>query len=138
MQALNGFSHFGQCPWYWPAYQDGSLRQIWRDEFGDRHQTVAQGHNGVFGEQAIAALGDHDGVQHDIACPVMGQSLGNHGGDLSGGYHTDLDRIDPDVVVDGVNLVRDKTGLDHLKGAYAAGVLGGECSDDRSAVGAER
>ena len=34
MQALNGFSHFGQCPWYWPAYQDGSLRQIWRDEFG--------------------------------------------------------------------------------------------------------
>jgi hypothetical protein len=27
MQALNGFSHFGQCPRCWPAYQDGSLRR---------------------------------------------------------------------------------------------------------------
>src|SRR6266436_6657302 len=103
MQALNGFSHFGQCPWYWPAYQDGSLRQIRRDDLGDWRQTVR-----------------------------------DHGGDLSRGNHADLDRIDPDVVVDGVNLIRDKPGLDHLKGAYAAGVLGGERSDDRRAVGAER
>src|ERR1019366_8787428 len=108
------------------------------DHAGKRDQADSEhGDRGV-GDQAVAALGHHHGIEHDVLGAVADQAVGDDRGDLGGAEHPDLDRIDADVAEHGVDLLADEFGVDRTPGDNALGVLGGEGGDDRGGVGAER
>ena len=46
-------------------------------------------------QQAVAALGDHHGVEHDVGRPPGDEALGHGGHRPRAAEHADLDRIDP-------------------------------------------
>jgi len=90
----------------------------------------------ILPEQAVAALGDHHRVEHDVARAPAPQALGDGADQLGGIEHADLDRIGPDVLEHGVDLGRGEGGGHGVDGAHPGRVLRREGGDRRGAVAA--
>ncbi len=74
---------------------------------------MAEGAHGFFGvgvEQAVAAGGDHDRVEHDDRRLHLGEPALDGRRDLDGAEHADLDRVDLDVVADRAQLRVEERG----------------------------
>ena len=95
------------------AEQHRRLGQVGRDHLGERHQAFADRGDGVGGEQRVAALGHHHRVEHDVPRAVTrGARRRSPRRWPPTADHADLDRIDPDVLEHGVDLVGDEGRLD--------------------------
>ena len=140
-QAFGRPVHVGHTGGRALAQQQCGLGQVGRDDGGQRQHGVAQHVDGVGGEQHVAALGDHDRIDHQRGQRARGQPqterVGHGAGDGGGAEHAQLGGIDAHVVEQGVDLKADEVGRYPLDAGDMTGVLRSKRADDGAAVGAE-
>ena len=85
-----------------------SLGQIWRDDVDERQKFVDHRKERVARDQIAAARRGDDGIEHDVFRVLFPQFFGDRMHDRVVCYHANLDGVGTDVIVDGVDLLRDE------------------------------
>lgn len=117
--------------------QHRELGEVRGDEVGEGEQ-LAHRLLGIGVEEAIAARGDHDRIEHDDGRAGAAEPVGDLADHLGIREHPELHGIDRDVVGDRVELCAEELGGRHVHRANAVRVLRGERRDDGHAVAADR
>ena len=118
--------------------QSRSLGQIGRDHRRQRHQFLAQGFDGLGGEQAIARGCDHHGIEHDMP-RLPARQRGRDRIDAGGlRHHADLHRADLEIGKHRIDLRGDEVGGHRVNAGDAARVLRRQRRDGGGAKNAER
>ena len=120
-----------------PEQQLG-LMGVGCDKRGEREQPGAHSIDGFFGEQAIAARRDHDGVEYKGAETMRVDRLSHRFDELARGEHAGLDRGRRQIVDHDFDLLLHEVDGHGMHAVDAGGVLGGNRGDDRGAEDAER
>ena len=115
-----------------------SLGNVGGDDRCQREQAAGECLGGIFGNQARARGGDHDGVDDDVRCVPSAQAVGDDFDNLDRGNHADFDGARADIVKDGVNLRGYDIWRDILHGGDTQGVLCRDGGDGRLGIQAVR
>ena len=119
------------------AHKHLGLGEVRRDHVRERHEVLADGADSVVPQQPVAALGDHDGVEDDVA-RAEARQLGRDRADQLGRVeHPDLHRVRPDVLEDRRDLRGRELRRHRVNPPHSLRVLGRERRDRRHPVAAE-
>ena len=118
--------------------QRHGLGDVGRDDGRQREQATRERLSGIFGNEAGARSGDHDGIDDDILCVPGTQAVGDNLDNLGRGNHANLDGVGADIVKNGIDLRRDNIRGDVLHGGDAQGALCGDGGDGRLGIQAVR
>ncbi len=138
VQFMDRPPHVGERRRRGSTEQYTGLGKIRCDHTCHRDEHRAQCRNRIFPQQMMAALRHHHRIQHDVAHPMMPQTLCDRRGNLRCRHHADLNRIDPHVGEYRVDLFGDESRVDGLKGSHTLRVLRRQRGDNRHAIGTER
>ena len=114
--------------------QDLGLGHVRGDNVSQGHQVRDQRIDSLLLDEARAAGGHHDRVDHHVARLMETQTLCDDVDDLGGGYHAYLHRIRADILEHRIDLRADHFRRGILHGANAAGVLRRDGGDNRFRV----
>ena len=117
------------------------LRDVGRDEIGQRQEAGAQDADGALREEAGARLGHHHGVDDHVARAVALQGGGDRPDARGVDEHADLDGAGLEVGEDGVDLLRQEPrgkGLDRQDSPAVLGRPGRQRGSPVDAVRRER
>ena len=110
------------------------LRNVWREDGGQREQALLERVDCVVADELGAACGDHHGIDDEIFRAVFLKLLRDDFNQADGGNHTGFDRIRADVGKDAVELQRQKVRRDLEDSLNAGGVLRDEGGDGAHGV----
>lgn len=113
--------------------EDRGFIEVGRDDVGQGHQPVSEHGFGFTIEQSVTRGGDHDRVADQVGPAVALNRLGNQPHQTRGCQHAGLERGGRQVARQRGELVLDHLPGDRVYRVHAAGILGGQCYDDRSA-----
>ena len=121
-----------------PPRQCFRLRRIGGHDRGQWQQVPDQHGDGILGEQAVEALGDHHGVDDQRAGAAIPEHAGDRLDDLGRAQHPGLDGARADVLEHGHDLRHDHRGRHHGDVTHPRGVLGGDGGQGAGAEYAQR
>ena len=118
--------------------QHFGLRDVWRHDMRERQQLGSNRLHGVLGEQPVASLGDHDGIDDELWEVKALHRCSDRFDDRGVGEHPGLDGVDADVSHYRLDLRGHQIRRNRLPFDDAERVLGSDRRDRTHTVDAVR